>query len=66
MNWQDVKINWKDVSKEAHAKWEKLTDDDLQAIGGKKNELISRLQERYAMDKTKAEREAEDFVKTLH
>ncbi len=66
MNWQQVKTGWNDVSKQFHDRWGKLSDADLRAIGGKRDELVARLQKLYAMDKTKAEKEAEDFVKTLH
>ena len=66
MNWQQVAANWKDVSKQFHTKWGKLTEADLKAIGGKRDELVSRIQKLDSLDKTKAEKEAEDFVKTLH
>lgn len=66
MNWQQVKTDWSKVSKQFHTKWGKLSDADLKAIGGKRDELVSRLQKAYAMDKAKAEKEAEEFVKTLH
>ena len=66
MNWQQVEKDWSKVSKKFHTKWGKLTDADLKAIRGKRTELVSRLQKHYAMEKTKAETEAEDFVKTLH
>lgn len=66
MNWQQVKTNWNNVSKQFHHKWGKLTDNDLKAIAGRRDELVTRLQKLYSLDKPKAEREAEDFVKTLH
>jgi uncharacterized protein YjbJ (UPF0337 family) len=38
-------------------KWGKLTDDDLEVIEGKKDQLIGRLQERYGYSKEQAEKE---------
>jgi uncharacterized protein YjbJ (UPF0337 family) len=37
--------------------WVKLTDEDLTRIGGRREELIGRLQERYGFAKSEAERE---------
>jgi uncharacterized protein YjbJ (UPF0337 family) len=42
-----------------------LTDDDLHVIGGKKDELVGRLQQHYGYQKDRAEREVDDFLKTL-
>jgi uncharacterized protein YjbJ (UPF0337 family) len=66
MNWQQVKTNWKDISKHFHAKWDKLTEADLKAIAGRRSELLSRLQMHYALNKTQAEEQAEAFVESLH
>ena len=38
-------------------KWGKLTDDDLEVIEGKKDQLVGRLQERYGYTKEQAEKE---------
>jgi uncharacterized protein YjbJ (UPF0337 family) len=46
-------------------KWGKLTDDDLDKIGGKREELVGRLRERYGYEKDKAEKEVDDWMKTI-
>jgi uncharacterized protein YjbJ (UPF0337 family) len=38
-------------------KWGKLTDDDVEVIAGKKEQLVGRLQERYGYSKEQAEKE---------
>jgi uncharacterized protein YjbJ (UPF0337 family) len=38
-------------------KWGKLTDDDLDVIEGKQDQLVGRLQERYGYSKEQAEKE---------
>jgi hypothetical protein len=43
-----------------------LTDDDLQVIGGKRDKLIGRIQERYGIAKERAAEEVEAFMRTLH
>ncbi len=39
----------------------KFTDDELDVIAGKKDELIGKLQERYGMARQEAEREANQW-----
>jgi len=41
--------------------WGKLTDDDLETLGGSKDEVIGRIQERYGWEREKAEMEVNDF-----
>lgn len=65
MNWDTVKANWKQVQGKAKAKWGKLTDDDLLVIEGKRDELAGKIQERYGYAKEQAERELDDFCKSL-
>jgi len=42
--------------------WAKLTDSDLDDIGGKKDRLIGRLQQRYGYKKDEASREADRLI----
>ncbi len=65
MNWDTVKANWKQVQGKAKAKWGKLTDDDLLVIEGKRDELAGKIQERYGYAKEQAEKELDDFCKSL-
>jgi uncharacterized protein YjbJ (UPF0337 family) len=65
MNWDRVKGNWKQFTGKVKQKWGKLTDDDLTAIAGKRDELLGRLQERYGYEKDQAERELDAFTRSL-
>ena len=40
-------IRWRQVGAQTRKWWDKLTDDDLEMIGGKAERLASALQERY-------------------
>jgi uncharacterized protein YjbJ (UPF0337 family) len=57
MNWDQVAGNWKQFKGTVKEKWGKLTDDDLEVIQGKKDQLVGRLQERYGYTKEQAEKE---------
>lgn len=61
MNWDQVAGNWKQFKGQVKQQWGKLTDDDLQQVDGKREELVGRIQERYGLEKDKAERELDDF-----
>ncbi len=65
MNWDHIKGNWKQVTGKLKQKWGKLTDDDLTLVAGKRDELLGRIQERYGYAKDRAEREVDDFIRTL-
>jgi uncharacterized protein YjbJ (UPF0337 family) len=61
MNWDTIEGKWKQAAGVAKTKWGKLTDDDLKAVGGKRDQLIGKLQERYGLAKDQAEKQLADF-----
>jgi uncharacterized protein YjbJ (UPF0337 family) len=66
MTWDQITGRWHQVKGQLRSKWGKLTDNDLETIGGKREALVGKLQERYGMMKDEAERQADDWMKTLH
>ena len=50
---------WKQMRGELKTWWGKLTDDDVDRIGGQKDKLIGLLQERYGYAREQAEQEME-------
>jgi uncharacterized protein YjbJ (UPF0337 family) len=63
MNWDRVEGIWKEFKGNIQQKWGKLTNDDLQVIDGKRNELAGRLQQRYGYAKDQAEREIDTWLR---
>ncbi len=61
MNWQIVEGNWKQFRGTVRARWGKLTDEHLDAIAGKREELLGKLQEQYGLKRMDANRELEAF-----
>ncbi|MGD1877591.1 MAG: CsbD family protein [Kiloniellaceae bacterium] len=59
MNWDQVEGNWKQVKGKAKEKWGRFTDDDLDVISGKRDQLVGRLQEHYGLAREEAEKEAD-------
>jgi uncharacterized protein YjbJ (UPF0337 family) len=64
MNSDQIEGNWKQFSGKVKEKWGKLTDDDLAVIGGKKDQLVGKIQERYGIKKEEAQKELDEFYKT--
>jgi uncharacterized protein YjbJ (UPF0337 family) len=65
MNWDRIEGNWKQFKGKAQAKWGELTNDDLDVVKGRKEELVGRLQERKGIARDQAEREVDDWARTL-
>jgi uncharacterized protein YjbJ (UPF0337 family) len=59
MNWDQVEGKWKELKGSARQQWGKLTDDDIEMIKGKKDELIGRLQQRYGLQREEAQKQAD-------
>jgi uncharacterized protein YjbJ (UPF0337 family) len=57
MNWDRVEGNWKQFRGSVRERWGKLTDDDLDVIGGRREQLVGKIQERYGIAKDRAEDE---------
>ncbi len=61
MNWDRVEGNWKQIKGTVKAQWGKLTDDELDVIAGRRDELAGKIQERYGIAKDEAERQLKDW-----
>ena len=46
MNWDRIEGSWKQVIGKARAQWGKLTDDDLDVVAGRREQLAGKIQER--------------------
>jgi uncharacterized protein YjbJ (UPF0337 family) len=64
MNWDRIEGNWKQAKGRVKEKWGKLTDDQLDVIGGRRERLLGVLQESYGIAKDEAERQVRDWEKT--
>jgi uncharacterized protein YjbJ (UPF0337 family) len=65
MNWDELEGKWKQFAGQMRSKWAKLTDSDWSLIGSKKDQLVGKLQERYGHKKEQAEKEVDDYIRSL-
>lgn len=66
MDWNRIEGNWKQVKGQIKEKWANLTDDDLEKIAGRRDQLEGKLQERYGIAKDLVSKDVDDWLKTLH
>ena len=52
---------WKQLKGKVKEEWGKLTDDDLDVIAGKRDQLLGRIQQRHGVAKDEATRQVEEW-----
>ncbi len=62
MNWEQIQGNWKQVTGKAKEQWGKLTDDDMDVIAGKRDQLAGKIQHRYGVAKEEAEKQVSAWL----
>jgi uncharacterized protein YjbJ (UPF0337 family) len=65
MDWNRLEGNWKQFKGRAKEKWGRLTDDDLDVINGRQDQLEGKLQERYGLAKDQAKKDVEAWFRSL-
>lgn len=63
MDWNRVEGNWKQLKGRAKQQWGKLTDDDLTASAGRRDELAGKVQERYGIAKDAAHKQVDEWAR---
>jgi uncharacterized protein YjbJ (UPF0337 family) len=61
MNWSIVEGNWKQFKGKVKMQWGQLTDDQLDVIAGRRDQLVGRLQESYGITEDEAEKQIKRF-----
>lgn len=63
MNEDTIQGNWKQFKGKIKEQWGRLTDDDLDVIAGKRDQLLGKIQERHGIAKDAAEQQLKDWEK---
>lgn len=61
MNPDRIKGNWKQVKGEIKKRWGRLTDDELDEIGGERERLEGKLQEHYGWAREEVGHRVDEF-----
>lgn len=62
MSWDKFAGQWKEASGKAKQEWGMLTDHDLTEIDGKQDQLVGKIQEKYGISKSDAEKQVDEFM----
>ena len=61
MNSDRVEGNWMQFKGKVKEQWGHLTDDDLDEIAGKRDQLLGKIKERHGISHEEAEQQVSDF-----
>jgi len=62
MDWNRIEGNWKQAKGKVQEQWGKLTDDDLDVVGGKREQLEGKIQERYGLGKDQVRQDVDAWL----
>lgn len=62
MNEDTLKGQWTELKGRVREQWGKLTNDDLDRIQGRCEQLVGKLQERYGVERDEARRQVEAWT----
>jgi uncharacterized protein YjbJ (UPF0337 family) len=65
MSWDRISGNWTQWKGRVRERWGKLTDEQLNVVAGRRDQLSGRIQEAYGLDKDEAERQLRNWERNL-
>jgi uncharacterized protein YjbJ (UPF0337 family) len=64
MNWDTVRGDWKQFRGKVKEAWGKFTDQELDVIAGKRDQLVGAIQKSYGIARDEAERQVAQFERS--
>ncbi len=61
MNKDTFEGNWTELKGKVKEKWGKLTDDKLDQVNGKRDQLAGEIQQAYGISRDEADKQVKDF-----
>ena len=61
MNWDRIEGNWKQAKGKIKQQWGKLTNDNLDVVSGKRDQLVGKIQECYGIANDDAEKQVKEW-----
>jgi len=65
MNWERISGNWTQWKGRVRERWGKLTDDQLDVVAGRRDQLAGHIQEIYGLSKDETERQLNNWQRNL-
>ena len=63
MNWQKIEGNWNQIKGKVKERWGRISDDQLNSIAGKRDQLVAALQQAYSFPRDEADRQVVEWEK---
>ncbi|MCA1769480.1 MAG: CsbD family protein [Halomonas sp.] len=60
-----VEGKWTELKGKARSSWGELTDDDVDQLAGKRDQLVGKLQQKYGLARDEAEKQADEWANKL-
>jgi len=64
MNTDQLQGKWKQMKGTVKERWGKLTDDDIDVINGRNDQLVGKIQEKYGIAKEEAQRQVDEWMRS--
>jgi uncharacterized protein YjbJ (UPF0337 family) len=64
MNQDRIEGRWKQLKGKVKEQWGKLTDDDLDVIAGRRDQLLGRIQQRHGLARDEADRQVTNWERS--
>jgi uncharacterized protein YjbJ (UPF0337 family) len=61
MNQDRIQGRWRQIKGKVKEQWGRLTDDDLDVIAGRREQLLGRIQQRHGLARDEADRQLRSF-----
>lgn len=61
MNREELEGRWAQLKGQARERWAELSDDDVEKVKGRSEQLAGAIQERYGVSKEEAQRQIDEF-----
>lgn len=62
MNWDQIEGNWKQFKGRVREQWGDLSDDEVDRVAGRRENLEGLIQERYGKSREEAKRAVDDWL----
>ena len=64
--WDKIEGNWEQLKGKAKVQWGKLTDDELDRVAGRRDQLTGMLQKKYGIDADEAEDQINEWLSNVN
>lgn len=65
MTWEELTGRWEQLKGQVKTQWGRLTDDDLAEVEGRREQLVGKVHERYAIAQEEAQRQVDEWLDWL-